>query len=75
MQLRFSALLKDDIEHSGRNRKNGGNRDSGEKDEVEYGDKDRVMTWVEQQNVYEKEEDGKEKGAIIEMKITEVGRR
>lgn len=34
------------------------------------------MMWVEQQsNVYEREECGKKKGAIIEMKITGVGRR
>ena len=41
---------------------------------VAYGDKDKVMTWTEQlNNVYEREECGKKKEAMIEMKITEVG--
>lgn len=71
MQLRFSGLLKDDIEHSGENRDSGKRDEAGEKLTMET-----VMMWVEQQNTaYEREESGKKKGAITEVRITEVGSR
>lgn len=74
MQLRFSDLVKDDIEHSGRSRKNGEN--IREVKRVQKLDLVTVITWVEQQNnVYEREGGEEESTEGIEIKISEVSRQ
>lgn len=64
MQLRYSDLLEDNIEHSGRSRKNGGDRDTEERGEM--GGKLNMMTKIE--SLCERN------SKIISMKDKKMGR-